>query len=149
MATASVIPEAPERAAAHRFFGVHVPFLAWLDVCAIEWGPGTARISLALRPELLNSLGAAHGGVVCTLLDVAMAAAARSDDPAARVVTVGMTVQFMRPGSGILSAHGRTLTLTRGLAFCEGEIRDPDGQLIAKSSGTFKRMRPGRGDGDG
>ena len=149
MASVPIVPEAPERAAAHQFFGVHVPFLAWLDVRGIEWGPGTARISLALRPELLNSLGAAHGGVVCTLLDVAMAAAARSDDPAARVVTVDMTVQFMRPGGGILSAQGRTLALTRSLAFCEGEIRDPDGQLIAKSSGTFKRMRPGRGDGDG
>ncbi len=139
----------PEAMAAHQFFGVHVPFLAWLDVRGIEWTPGAASISLALRPELLNSLGAAHGGVVCTLLDVCMAAAARSDDHVSRVVTIDMSVQFMRPGAGLLSAHGRTLTLTRGLAFCEGEIRDPEGQLVAKSSGTFKRLRPGHGDGDG
>ena len=134
---------------AHEFFGVHVPFLAWLDVHGIEWEPGRARVTLALRPELTNSLSAAHGGVVCTLLDVAMAAAARSDDPAMRVVTVDMSVQFMRPGVGMLSAVGRTLTVTRSLAFCEAEIRDPEGLLVAKGSGVFKRLKPGHGDGDG
>ena len=135
--------------AAHEFFGVHVPFLAWLDIRGIEWRPGEARIELALRPELHNSLSAAHGGVVCTVLDVAMAAAARSDDPSMRVVTVDMSVQFMRPGVGTLMAVGRTTTLTRSLAFCEAEIRDPDGNLVAKGSGVFKRLKPGRGDGDG
>ena len=139
----------PDSPAAHQFFGVHVPFLAWLDVHGLDWRPGYASITLTLRPELLNNLGAAHGGVVCTLLDVAMAAAARSDDPSARVVTIDMAVQFMRPGSGVLSAEGRTLSLTRSLAFCEAELRDPAGRLLAKSNGTFKRLLPGRGDGDG
>jgi len=134
---------------AHEFFGVHVPFLAWLDVRGVAWKPGSARLELVLRPELENSLGAAHGGVVCTLLDVAMAAAARSDDAASRVVTVDMSVQFVRPGSGALTAEGTLMRLTRSLAFCEAELRDASGDLLAKSIGTFKRMRPGRGDGDG
>ena len=141
--------ENPAAVATHEFFGVHVPFLAWLDVRGVEWSPGAARVELALRPELHNSLRAAHGGVVCTVLDVAMAAAVRSTDPALRVVTVDMSVQFMRPGVGILVATGRTLTVTRSLAFCEGEIRDPEGQLVAKGSGVFRRVTPARGDGDG
>ena len=135
--------------AAHEFFGVHIPFLAWLDVRGIEWHPGEARVKLELRPELLNNMSAAHGGVVCTVLDVAMAAAARSDDRAMRVVTVDMSVQFMRPVVGTLTALGRALTVTRSLAFCEAEIRDPEGQLVAKGNGVFKRLKPGRGDGDG
>lgn len=134
---------------AHQFFGVHVPFLSWLDVHGIEWGNGSARLELSLRPELHNSLGAAHGGVICTLLDIAMAAAARSDDPALRVVTIEMSVHFMRPGAGKLTAEGRLVLLTRSFAFTEAEIRDTQGQLVAKSSGTFKRLKPGRGDGDG
>lgn len=134
---------------AHEFFGLHVPFLAWLDVQGIALGTGSSRLELALRPELLNNLGAAHGGVVCTLLDVAMAAAARSGDQASRVVTIDMSVQFMRPGSAMLRAEGRLLRLTGSFAFCEADLRDPDGQLLAKSIGTFKRLAPGRGDGDG
>jgi uncharacterized protein (TIGR00369 family) len=134
---------------AHDFFGVHVPFLAMLDVRGVEWGDGFARLELTLRPELMNSLGAAHGGVVCTLLDIAMAAAARSDDPASRVVTVDMSVQFVRPGAGVLTAEGRVARLTRSLAFCDADLRDANGELCAKSHGVFKRLRPGRGDGDG
>ncbi|MBP8297982.1 MAG: PaaI family thioesterase [Burkholderiales bacterium] len=141
--------ETDPASAAHEFFGVHVPFLAWLDIRGLEWRPGEARIELVLRPELHNSLSAAHGGVVCTVLDVAMAAAARSDDPEARVITVDMSVQFMRPGIGTLLAVGRTTTVTRSFAFCEAEIRDPAGQLVARGSGVFKRVKPGRGDGDG
>lgn len=134
---------------AHDFFGVHVPFLAWLDVHGISWGAASAKLQLSLRPELENSLGAAHGGVVCTLLDVAMAAAARSDDPSSRVVTVDMSVQFMRPGTGVLTAEGRILRLTHTLAFCEADLRDANGELLAKSSGLFKRLRPGRSAADG
>ena len=134
---------------AHEFFGVHVPFLAWLDVRGTELRPGSASLQLTLRPELLNSLGAAHGGVVCTLLDVAMAAAARSDDPNSRAITVDMAVHFMRPGAGELTARGTLLALTKSLAFCEAELRDTNNELLAKASGTFKRLQPGRSVADG
>lgn len=135
--------------AAHEFFGVHVPFLAWLDIHGLAWKPGESKIELVLRPELHNSLAAAHGGVVCTVLDVAMAAAARSDDPAMRVVTVDMSVQFMRPGKGVLTAQGYARTVTRSFAFCDAEIRDSTGEVVARGHGVFKRLKPGRGDGDG
>ena len=133
----------------HRFFGVHVPFLAWLDVRSVRLVPGEVELELDLRPELMNSLDAAHGGVICTLVDVAMAAAARSDSPESRVVTVDMSVQFMRPGTGTLKAIGRARKITRSLAFCEAEISDANGDLVARGTGVFKRLKPGRGDGDG
>ena len=133
----------------HRFFGVHVPFLAWLDVRSIRIVPGEAELELDLRPELLNRLAAAHGGVICTLVDIAMAAAARSDNPDSRVVTVDMSVQFLHPGSGTLKAIGRARKVTRSLAFCEAEVVDQTGELVARGTGVFKRLKPGRGDGDG
>lgn len=134
---------------AHRFFGVHVPFLAWLDVRSVRMLPGEVELELDLRPELMNSLDAAHGGVICTLVDVAMAAAARSDSPESRVVTVDMSVQFLHPGTGTLKAIGRARKVTRSLAFCEAEISDANGDLVARGTGVFKRLKPGRGDGDG
>jgi uncharacterized protein (TIGR00369 family) len=133
----------------HRFFGVHVPFLAWLDIRSVRLVPGEAELELDLRPELMNSLDAAHGGVICTLVDVAMAAAARSDSPESRVVTVDMSVQFLHPGKGTLKAIGRARKVTRSLAFCEAEISDANGDLVARGTGVFKRLKPGRGDGDG
>ena len=124
----------------HRFFGVHVPFLAWHDVRSVRLVPGEVELELDLRPELMNSLDAAHGGVICTLVDVAMAAAARSDSPESRVVTVDMSVQFMRPGTGTLKAIGRARKITRSLAFCEAEICDANGDLVARGTGVFKRL---------
>ena len=142
-------PEVGASRSPEEFFGIHIPFLNLLGVRAGEWGKGECRLELVLRPELENSLGAAHGGVICTLLDVAMAAAARSEDPSSRVVTIDMTVQFMRPGKGAVVAIGKVLRLTLTLAFCEAELRDSNGKLLAKSSGTFKRVWPGRAGGDG
>ena len=133
----------------HLFFGVHVPFLAWLDVRSVRLRPGEATLELDLRPELENSLDAAHGGVICTLVDVAMAAAARSDSPESRVVTVDMSVQFIHPGTGTLKAIGRSRKVTRSLAFCDAEVTDANGDLVARGTGVFKRLKPGRGDGDG
>lgn len=133
----------------HRFFGVHVPFLAWLDVRSIRMTSGEVELEVDLRPELMNSLDAAHGGVICTLVDIAMAAAARSDSPESRVVTVDMSVQFLSPGTGTLKATGRARKVTRALAFCEAEITDATGGLVARGTGVFKRLKPGRGDGDG
>ena len=133
----------------HRFFGVHVPFLAWLDVRSVRMTEGEVELEVDLRPELMNSLDAAHGGVICTLVDIAMAAAARSDSPESRVVTVDMSVQFLSPGTGTLKAVGRARKVTRSLAFCEAEITDASGGLVARGTGVFKRLKPGRGDGDG
>jgi len=88
----------------------------------------------------------AHGGVTMTLLDVAMAHAARSpgeDGVAERsgVVTIEMKTSFMRPGLGRLVATGRRLHRTVSFAFCEASVVDAEGQLLAHSTGTFKFLK--------
>jgi uncharacterized protein (TIGR00369 family) len=81
-----------------------------------------------------------------TLLDVAMAQAARSvnrDQPGwgPGVVTVEMKTSFMRPGEGDLRAEGKLVHRTPTLAFCEGRIYNAAGQLTAHATGTFKYLR--------
>jgi uncharacterized protein (TIGR00369 family) len=121
------------------FFGLTIPFLELLGVKAEQAGGGTARISLELRPELLNSFDVSHGGVVMTLLDVAMAVAARaSRNHAGGVMTVEMSVSFLRAATGRIVAEGRVLRGGRSLFFCEAEARDESGEMVAKSLGTFK-----------
>jgi acyl-coenzyme A thioesterase PaaI-like protein len=51
-----------------------------------------------------------------------------------------MKTSFMRPGAGELRAHGRRLHQTATLAFCEAEVRDLPGRLVAHATGTFKYM---------
>jgi uncharacterized protein (TIGR00369 family) len=134
--------------------GRRVPFAELLGVQVTGQQPGRAILELELRPELLNSWEVAHGGVVMTLADIALAVAARTHDPAAKgAMTVELKVSFIEPGEGKLVAEGRCLRSGKSLAFCEGEVRDVSGKLVAKALGTFMLRRArnsadeGAGDG--
>ncbi|HNI76210.1 MAG TPA: PaaI family thioesterase, partial [Giesbergeria sp.] len=76
-----------------------------------------------------------------TLLDVAMATAARSHAPEMGVVTVEMKTSFMQPAQGPLVARGRLLHRTATLAFTEATVHDAQGRLCCQATGTFKVVR--------
>ncbi len=122
--------------------GRPVPFAEFLGIRIASLEPGAARLQLTLRPELLNSHHGAHGGVVMALADVALAVAAIARDGTAKgAYTVDLSVSFLGPGKGTLVAEGRCLRLGKSLAFSEGEVRDEQGELVAKAIGTFKLKR--------
>ncbi|MFN0163622.1 MAG: PaaI family thioesterase [Burkholderiales bacterium] len=118
----------------------HVPFLTHLGVKIESMEPGSATLSFEPRPEHFNSWGAVHGGVIMTLLDVCMAVAGRSHDPAhLSGVTVDMSTSFIAPGRGRQLAIGRVVARSATLWRCEGEIRNAlDNALVARGMGTFK-----------
>ena len=123
-----------------------IPFARLLGLELSRFERDEAELGLELRDELLNSWAVAHGGVTMTLLDIAMAHAARSpgaDGVAVTtgVVTIEMKTSFLRPGTGRLVGRGRRLHRTPSLAFCEGSVLDGDGKLVAHATGTFKYMR--------
>lgn len=127
-------------------FAARVPFVDLLGLRLLRAEAGESELALELRDELTNSWGVAHGGVVMTLLDVAMAIAARStlrhaDGDAPGVATVEMKTSFMQPAEGELRAHGRLVHRTATLAFCEGWLADDHGHRCAHASGTFKVLR--------
>jgi len=121
------------------FFDRQIPFLELIGARAEHWEKGRAVVSIDVRPELTNSWKFAHGGVVLTLLDVAMGAAARTTDAKGHgIVTVNITVNFLRSCSGLLRAEGRVLRGGRSLVFCEGDVRDASGEAMAMAIGTFR-----------
>ncbi|HLO93269.1 MAG TPA: PaaI family thioesterase [Burkholderiaceae bacterium] len=127
-------------------FKVDIPFVRLLGMELLRFEPDQAALAVTLRPELTNSWGVAHGGVTMTLLDVAMAHAARTPGTEggtdqAGVVTLEMKTTFMRPGEGRLTAHGTRLHRTATLAFCEGKVVDESGQLVGHATGTFKYLK--------
>ena len=121
-----------------------IPFIKDLGVEFVSADNGRAVVALDLAPRHLNSWSVAHGGVLMTLLDVAMAVAGRSLDPGAGGgVTLEMKTSFLQPanaGSRVI-ASAQAFHRTNTLAFCEGEVRDTDQRLIAKAMGTFKYLK--------
>lgn len=123
--------------------GRNIPFATHLGVELLERGDGRARLRLALRPELMNSFDAPHGGVVMTLLDIAMAVAAHTRDPESiGAITIEMKTSFLGPGNGTLIVDGVCLHLGRSIAFCEARAHDVEGKLAATASGTFMLRHP-------
>ncbi len=59
-------------------FKNRIPFVESLGLELLRFADGEAELALTPRDEHMNGLKMAHGGVVMTLLDVAMADAARS-----------------------------------------------------------------------
>ena len=120
-------------------FGLAIPFNQLCGIESLGFAEGRTQLRLVVEPRHANSHGSAHGGVLCTLLDVAMSTAARLT--ASRlVVTVDMQVRFLTPGRGTLLAAGWIVKGGRTLVFCEGEIRDAEGALVATASGVFKHV---------
>src|SRR5690349_2661934 len=78
-----------------------IPFLQHLKIQTDELGQGTARLSLPVEREFTNSLGTVHGGVIMSLLDVAVCTAARTLHPESiGVITIDMSVSFIGGGTG-------------------------------------------------
>ena len=127
-------------------FAFRIPFVEGIGCELQRFDGGHAEVTLTLNENHTNSFGVAHGGLMMTLLDVAMAHAARSlrldaqgQSPGA--VTIEMKTSFTRPGIGRIRAVGSVLHSTATLVFCEGKVFDEHDRLCAHATGTFKYLR--------
>jgi len=127
-------------------FPLTIPFVEELGLELHRFENGHAEVQVDLEAAHLNSWEVAHGGVLMTMLDVAMAHAARSvhaKEPGhgPGLVTIEMKTSFMRPAEGRLTAKATLLHRSTTMAFCEGSVFDDDHQLCAHATATFKYLR--------
>ena len=117
-----------------------IPFVVHLGLTTEALGEGTARLSMPLPKHFTNSLGTAHGGVIMSLLDVALCTAARTLHPdSLGVVTIDMSTSFIGGGSGAkLIAEARVMKDARTMSFVEAEAKNEDGSLVAKAIATVR-----------
>ena len=117
-----------------------IPFIAHLGLVTEALGEGSARLWMPLPRHFTNSLGTAHGGVIMSLLDVALCTAARTLHPeSVGVVTIDMSTSFIGGGKGDrLVAEARVLKDGRSMTFVEAEAKNADGSLVAKAIGTVR-----------
>lgn len=122
-------------------FGVSIPFVEHLGFSLERFDGGESELRFTPRAEHLNSFAVTHGGACMTLLDVTMAAAARSVRADMGVVTIEMKTSFMQPARGALTGRGRLMHATATMAFTEGTIYDEEGRACAHATGTFKYVK--------
>ena len=123
-------------------FPVKVPFVESLGIELHAFHEGHTELRIDLDAAHLNAWEVAHGGVVMTMLDVAMAMASRSvSAQGVGVATIEMKASFLRPAEHRLRAVARVLHKTSTLVFCEASLFDDQSRLCAHATGTFKSLR--------
>lgn len=115
-------------------------YLETLGINAIGFADEQYVIELKVTPQHLNIGGIVHGGVICSLLDTALARSFFMSLPeeGLAAATLEMKVNFL--GSvreGKLTAYGCVVHTTRRTAYVQGYVEDQNGKLLAKGTATM------------
>jgi uncharacterized protein (TIGR00369 family) len=114
-------------------------FHAWAGLELVSVEAGGVEVALPLQAHHLNPAGILHGGLIATLADTAIGLAVRSALPADRThVTAQLDVHFLESADhGTVRATGTAVRVGGRMAYGEGDVRDQEGRLLARASGTF------------
>lgn len=117
-----------------------IPFNKFLGVRAVEIDRGRVRIEVPFRAELIGDpfRQAMHGGVISMLADTAGGAAVWSalDEPRARVSTIDMRVDYLRPGrKETLVAEASLVRLGRRLGVTDMRLFHPSAPADSIATG--------------
>ncbi|MCW2967985.1 MAG: thioesterase superfamily protein [Solirubrobacteraceae bacterium] len=107
------------------------PLAEHLGITLEQVRPGYARAAMTVTPQLLNTVGTAHGGATMALLDVVHAAVSNSHGTVA--VAQDVHTEFLAPGrpGDRLVAEGTELHRSNRTAVYRIDARAQDGRLIA------------------
>jgi len=121
------------------------PFSVLLGTEMTALSPAMTELRLALRPDLLQQHGFAHGGLVSYLADNALTFAG-GITLSGQIVTAEMKINYVRPAVGealvaraSVVAAGRTQAVVRCDVFA---IADGHERLCAAAQGTIAAVPP-------
>ena len=121
------------------------PVADLLGAEAVSWDAesGVFRIGFEASGRFCNMLGVLQGGIVTTMLDMAMSfAAIAAIGPDYRVPTLELKTTFLAPARpGRLIGEGWPVRTGKTICFMEGRLLDADGALLATASGTARVWR--------
>jgi len=104
-------------------------------------GDGSSLVTVEAAEHHLNPHGSVHGGVLATMVDVAMGTAV-ADTGGESPVTVSLAVTYLEPGrAGRLEARAQVRKRGKRLMVVEAEVVQ-DGEVVVDALGTFS-VKPG------
>ncbi len=100
-----------------------------------ELADNFASCRVELTPDVMNSQGIAHGGIVFAILDVAAGYAAAFIDR--RLVTQAANISFLRPAVGeFLVARAEPIKIGKTISVVEAKAFDDQDRLVAYATFT-------------
>jgi acyl-CoA thioesterase len=97
--------------------------------------PGRSRISMTVRPDMLNGFAICHGGFITTLADTAFAYACNSHNEL--TVAAGIVVDFLAPvhAGDRLSADAREVAVKGRTGVYDITVTNQDNKTVAVMRG--------------
>lgn len=125
-----------------RLFFASAPFMVDLGVEVVGVEAGQVRTELRIEPRHRQHTGVVHAGVLASLADHTMGAAAQTLAPAGFwVLTAEFKTSLLRGAQGDrLLCEAKVLKAGRQLSFTEAEVYALDGDrrtLVVKASATM------------
>lgn len=121
------------------YFGIDVPFMRYIGLQSISLEGDCCQTHLQLKPELVNSRGNIHGGALMSALDFTLSVSARAHDLLkVGVVTIDMSTHFYEPAQSNVKIFATCKRRGKSIAFCEGEVKDENGVVLAVARAVFK-----------
>lgn len=105
-----------------------------------EIRPGYARMSMRVRPDMLNGHASCHGGFIFTLADSAFAFACNSHN--FNTVGAGCTIDYLAPGreGDVLTAEAQEQALAGKTGVYDVTVTNAEGKTIALFRGKSHRV---------
>ncbi|HBF51208.1 MAG TPA: hydroxyphenylacetyl-CoA thioesterase PaaI [Massilia sp.] len=105
-----------------------------------EIRPGYARMSMRVRPDMLNGHASCHGGFIFTLADSAFAFACNSHN--FNTVGAGCTIDYLAPGreGDVLTAEAQEQALAGKTGVYDVTVTNTEGKTIALFRGKSHRV---------
>lgn len=103
--------------------------------------PGYARMTMTVRPDMLNGFKICHGGFISTLADSAFAFACNSYNEL--TVAAGIVVDFIAPAQEgeLLTAEAREVAFAGRTGVYDVKVVNLRGETIAVLRGRSYRMK--------
>jgi uncharacterized protein (TIGR00369 family) len=118
------------------------PFYGHLGLELEALADGKAMMRLPYAAHFCNSRGEVHGGIVASMLDIALSQAVRSTmEGPTNVATISMTVSYLAPAVGVLTCHAHVVRGGRTVAFAEGEVTDEKGNAVCRAVATYRILK--------
>jgi uncharacterized protein (TIGR00369 family) len=113
-------------------------FIPYLGVRDMQAEDGRSSLRLEAGEQHLNPAGTVHGGVLASLVDMAMGHAVRSSTGESDVpATSQLTLTYLRPGvPGVITVRAAVSKQGDDLTVCEADV-EQDGKGLAHALATF------------
>lgn len=117
------------------------PFSQWMGMELVSVGSGTCTLRMAVRDQMLNGFGVAHGGITFSLADSAFAFACNSHGRHA--VSIHCTIEHVAPvrAGDVLTATATEENLGNNLSNYAIRITRADGTAVAFFRGVSYRKQ--------